>query len=57
MLSLILTVFALVLFLLAAFVDAPNPPNRLIGRLACFGLACLAGAAIPFVARATGLIH
>lgn len=40
MLSFILLVFALVLFLLAAFV--PVDPWR--GRLACFGLACLAGA-------------
>ena len=45
MLSLILLVFALVLFVLAAFVNQPDPsPAR--GRLACFGLACLAAAEI-----------
>jgi hypothetical protein len=41
MLSLILLVFALVLFLLAAWV---NPPDPWRGRLMCFGLACMAGA-------------
>ena len=41
MLSLILLTFALVLFLLAAFQNIPSDPR---GRLACFGLACLAGA-------------
>ncbi len=39
MLSLILLVFALVLFLIAGFVS-PVEPWR--GRLLCFGLACLA---------------
>ena len=56
MLSLILTVFALVLFVLAGFTPAP-PDSASRSRLVCFGLACLAGAPIPFVARATGLIH
>jgi hypothetical protein len=41
MLSLILLVFALVLFVIAGFV---NPAEPWRGRLLCFGLACLAGA-------------
>ena len=45
MLSLILLVFALVLFFLAAFVPAP-PESVLRSRLVCFGLACIAGAEI-----------
>ena len=53
MLSLILLVFALVLFLLAAFNNAPSDPR---GRLACFGLACLAGAEIAIRASAAGLL-
>jgi hypothetical protein len=45
MLSLILLVFALVLFVLAAFVNQPDPsPAR--GRLVCFGLACMVAAEI-----------
>ena len=53
MLSLILLVFVLVLFLLAAFQNLPSYPG---GRLVCFGLACLAGAEIavraaPLLAR------
>jgi hypothetical protein len=43
MLSLILLVFALVLFVVAGFV---NPAEPWRGRLLCFGLACLAGAEI-----------
>ena len=55
MLSLILLVFALVLFVLAAFVNQPDPsPAR--GRLACFGLACLAGAEILARATTIGLL-
>ena len=53
MLSLILLVFALVLILLAAFNNAPSDPR---GRLACFGLACLAGAEIAIRASAAGLL-
>ena len=45
MLSLILLVFALVLFVLAAFVK-PEPASPLRERLVCFGLACVAGAEI-----------
>jgi hypothetical protein len=41
MLSLILLVFALVLFLIGAFV---NPVDPWRGRLLCLGLACMAGA-------------
>ncbi len=47
MLSLILLVFALVLFLLAAWV---NPPEPWRGRLACLGLASLAGSELAAVA-------
>lgn len=43
MLSLILLVFALVLFLVAAFV---NPVDPWRGKLLCLGLACMAGAEI-----------
>jgi hypothetical protein len=43
MLSLILLVFALVLFVVGAFV---NPVDPWRGRLLCLGLACLAGAEI-----------
>ncbi len=43
MLSLILMVFALVFFLIAAFV---NPVDPWRGRLLCLGLACIAGAEI-----------
>jgi hypothetical protein len=43
MLSLILRVFALVLFLIAAFV---NPVDPWRGRLMCVGLACWVGADI-----------
>ena len=43
MLSLILLVFALVLFLIGAFV---NPVDPWRGRLLCIGLACIAGAEI-----------
>ena len=55
MLSLILLVFALVLFVLAAFAPGADP-NALRSRLACFGLACLAAAEIathaaPLLAR------
>jgi hypothetical protein len=41
MLSVILLVFALVLFVIGAFV---NPVDPWRGRLLCLGLACLAGA-------------
>lgn len=44
MLSLILLVFALVLFLLAGAANSPADPWRT--RLVCFGLACIAGAEI-----------
>jgi hypothetical protein len=44
MLSLILLVFALVLFVLAGLINPANEPWRT--RLVCFGLACLAGAEI-----------
>jgi hypothetical protein len=44
MLSLILLVFALVLFVIAGFLNPPNEPWR--SKLVCFGLACLAGAEI-----------
>ena len=55
MLSLILLVFALVLFVLAAFVNPPEPsPVR--SRLVCFGLACMAGAEILARASAAGLL-
>ena len=49
MLSLILLVFALVLFLLAGLMNPPDSPWR--SKLVCFGLACLAGAelALPYV--------
>jgi hypothetical protein len=43
MLSLILLVFALVLFIISAFV---NPVDPWRGRLVCFGLACAVGAAL-----------
>jgi ABC-type transport system involved in multi-copper enzyme maturation permease subunit len=43
MLSLILLVFALVLFIIAGFV---NPVDPWRGKLLCFGLACMAGAEI-----------
>jgi hypothetical protein len=43
MLSLILMVFALVLFVVAGLI---NPPDPWRGRLMCFGLACMAGAEI-----------
>jgi hypothetical protein len=52
MLSLILLVFALVLFLIAAFV---NPVEPWRGKLLCFGLACMAGAEL--VGRASPLLH
>jgi len=44
MLSLILLVFALVLFMLAGFLNPVDEPRR--ARLVCFGLACLVGAEI-----------
>ncbi len=44
MLSLILLVFALVLFVIAGAVRPEPEPWR--SRLVCFGLACLAGAEI-----------
>jgi hypothetical protein len=57
MLSLILLVFALVLFLLAAFVPGIDPNlNPLRSRLTCFGLACLAGAEILARATTIGLL-
>ena len=43
MLSLLLLVFALVLFVIGAFV---NPVDPWRGRLLCLGLACIAGADI-----------
>jgi hypothetical protein len=43
MLSLILLVFALVLFVVGAFA---NPVDPWRGRLLCLGLACMAGAEI-----------
>ena len=52
MLSLILLVFALVLFIIAGFV---NPVDPWRGKLLCFGLACLAGAEL--VSRAAPLLH
>lgn len=45
MLSLILLVFALVLFVLAAFAPGADP-NPLRNRLVCFGLACMVAAEI-----------
>lgn len=52
MLSLILLVFALVLFFIAA---AVNPVEPWRGRLLCFGLACWVGAElirnVPLVVR------
>jgi hypothetical protein len=45
MLSLILYVFALVLFMLAGFVNLPSD-NPWRSRLVCFGLACMVGAEI-----------
>ncbi len=39
----LLMVFAVVLFVLAAFIQPPDP-NPWRGRLVCIGLACLAGA-------------
>ena len=42
MLSIILLVFALVLFAVAGFINPPDSPWR--SKLVCFGLACLAGA-------------
>lgn len=53
MLSLILYVFALVLFILAGFLNPPNEPWR--SKLVCFGLACIAGAEI--VARGAPLLR
>jgi hypothetical protein len=52
-LSLILLVFALVMFIVAGFVAVPEPWHN---RLVCFGLACLAGAMLfekagPLLAR------
>lgn len=44
MLSLILLVFALVLFVVAGVMNPASEPQRT--RLVCFGLACLAGAEI-----------
>lgn len=44
MVPLILYVFALVLFVLAGFLNPPNEPWR--SKLVCFGLACVAGAEI-----------
>ena len=41
MLSMILLVFALVLFVIGAFA---NPVDPWRGRLLCLGLACMAGA-------------
>jgi len=52
MLSLILLVFALVLFAVAGLV---NPAEPWRGKLLCFGLACLAGAEI--VRSASPLLH
>jgi hypothetical protein len=52
MLSLILLVFALVLFIIAGLV---NPVDPWRGRLLCFGLACLAGA--DLVRSAGPLLH
>lgn len=52
-LSLVLLVFALVLFTVAGFVAVPDPWHN---RLICFGLACLAAAMLfekagPLLAR------
>jgi len=52
MLSLILLVFALVLFVCAGVINAAEPWR---GKLLCFGLACLAGAEI--VNRAVPLLR
>ena len=41
MLSLILLMFAFVLFVVARFI---NPPDPWRGRLLCYGLACMAAA-------------
>ncbi len=43
MLILILLVFALVCFIVAGFIGVSDPWHN---RLVCFGLACLAGAAL-----------
>ena len=47
MLSIILLVFALVLFILAGFLNQPEP-SVWRGRLVCLGLACLAGSELLF---------
>ena len=52
MLSLILLVFALVLFIIAALV---NPVDPWRGRLLCYGLACWVGAEI--VRTGAPLLH
>jgi ABC-type transport system involved in multi-copper enzyme maturation permease subunit len=52
MLSLILLVFALVLFIVAGFV---NPVDPWRGKLLCFGLACFVGAEI--VVRSAPLLR
>jgi hypothetical protein len=52
MLSLILLVFAFVLFVIAGAVNPPENPWR--SRLVCFGLACVALADI--VVRAPGAL-
>jgi hypothetical protein len=52
MLSLILLVFALVLFIIAG---AVNPVEPWRGRLSCLGLACWVGAEI--ILRAGPLLH
>ena len=54
MLSLILVVFAFVLFVIAGFAK-PEPDSPLRVRLVCFGLACLAAAEI--VVRGAPLLH
>ena len=55
MLSLILLVFALVLFVIAAALNPPDT-NPIRSRLVCAGLACLAGAEILVRAATIGLL-
>ena len=55
MLSLILLVFALVLFAIAAAVNPPDT-NPVRSRLVCLGLACLAGTEILARATTIGLL-
>jgi hypothetical protein len=45
MISLILMILAMLLFGIAAFVNAP-PNEPLRGKLLCFGLACMAAAEV-----------